>query len=162
MSKILEKISESAVWTIKKFANEEDFKNNKPYAVDVFEGNILCNEGINELWTLVAGTGGTKYDNTNAHIIVGTGTTAASASDTEATFTSGVKKGMDTGYPTYGSSQTVTFQATYGGTEANQAWNEFGVLNAATGGKLLNRKVSNQGTKASGQIWQVQLQITLA
>ncbi len=159
---IAEKIFEKATWTIRKFADDKAVKENKPYEVVSFEGNCLCNEGINELWKLVAGTGGTKYDNGNAYLIVGTGVGDATSADTEATFTAGVKKGMMDGYPTYGTDQKTTFKASYGPDDANQAWNEFGVLNAASSGKLLNRKVSDQGTKTSGQTWELELSIALS
>jgi hypothetical protein len=68
---------------------------------------------------------------------------------------------MDSGYPSV-SGQTVTFQATFQSTEANWAWNEFGVANSSAGTVLLNRKVSAQGTKLAGQIWTLILTITLS
>ena len=160
--RILERAFENAVWTIRKFANDEAVRKNRPYEVVSFKGNCLCNEGINEILTIIgSASSGTKYDNTNANLIVGTGSGAANPTDTEATFTSGVKKGMEASYPTYGTSQKITFKANYGSEDANQAWNEFGVLNAAASGKLLNRKVSSQGTKISGQTWELNLEIAL-
>lgn len=171
---ILEKMIEKAAWKIGRWASEADQKAKKIYskkeAIKLFgvpqftkiEGNCLCNEGINELWKLVAGTGAVKYDNGNAYLIVGTGSGAAAAGDTEATFTAGVKKAMMATYPTYGTSQKATWKSSYGSGDANQAWNEFGTLNASTSGKLLNRKVSAQGTKASGQTWELTLEITLS
>jgi hypothetical protein len=51
----------------------------------------------------------------------------------------------------------------FGSADANYAWQEFTVANASSGtGKNLNRKVSNQGTKASGQTWTLDLAITLS
>jgi hypothetical protein len=160
---ILEKAFENAVWKIRKFANDEAVKNNKPYEVSSFKGNCLCNEGINEILTIIGSdSSGTKYDNTNAYLIVGTGDGAATADDTESDFTAGVVEGMESSYPTYGTSQKITWKASYGSDDANQAWNEFGVLNASTSGKLLNRKVSDQGTKTSGQTWELSLEITFS
>jgi len=150
-------------WTIRKFVNEEDYKKGRSYEISKFGGNALTTEGINELWTIIgSAASGTKFDNTHAYLIVGTGTGEESQNDTEATFTNGVKKPMNEGYPTYGTDRKITFKSTYDGNSANQAWNEFGVLNAATGGKLLNRKVSAQGTKTAGQVWELELEITLA
>lgn len=161
--KFVEKAFEKAVWHITKFANEADFAAGKILEKVRIDGNALVNEGINELLTILgSAASGTKFDNTNANLIVGTGSGGADPGDTEATFTAGVKKAMDGGFPTYGTSQKITFQATYGAGDANQAWNEFGVLNAASSGKLLNRKVSAQGTKTNGQIWQLTLEITLS
>jgi len=163
-SKLNDIAGHTTKWTITKYASEKDYKNRNPFEIVDFEGNILVNEGINYLLTIIATDSktGTPWSNANAYLIVGTGTTAASASDTQATFTNGVVKPMDAGYPTYGTNQTVTWKATFGANDANQAWNEFGVLNAATGGKLLNRKVSAQGTKISGQVWELTLSITLS
>ena len=171
---LVEKMFEKAKWTIARYASEADKKAKKIYsdaeAIKLFgvkqftqiDGNCLTNEGINEVWKLICGTGGTQYDNSNANLIVGTGTGAAAATDTESTFTSGVKKAMESGYPTYGTDQKAVWKASYGSSDANQAWQEFGVLNAASSGKLLNRKVSDQGTKSSGQTWDLTLTITLS
>lgn len=172
---ILERALEHAVWKISRWASEADKKAGKIYskaeALRLFgapqfteiQGNCLCNEGIEEWFKLIATTGGTQYDNTNAYLIVGTGTGAATASDTEATFTSGVKKGMVSGYPVVGAAadHKCTWKASYGSADANQAWEEFGLLNAASAGKLANRKVSSEGTKTSGQTWELSLEISL-
>lgn len=171
---ILDKVFEHAVWTIKRWASEADKKAGKIYskkeALRLFgalqfttiKGNELTNEGINEMWTLICGTGGAQYSNALANLIVGTGSGAADPTDTEATFTAGVKKAMETGFPTYGTSQKATWKSSYGSADANQAWNEFGVLNAASDGDLMNRKVSAEGTKTAGQTWELTLEITLS
>jgi len=58
---------------------------------------------------------------------------------------------MDGGYPQCGSSQQAIWQGTYGDAEANFAWEEFTVVNAADNtGKNLFRKVENKGTKNGG------------
>src|SRR6185437_10619267 len=128
-------------------------------------GNILLNAGINELWTLAAGSGGTLYNNANAFIGVGDSSVAAAATQTGLqAATNKTYKAMDASFPTFGTSQLVTFQATFGSVDANYAWNEFSVRNASSeaSGQALNRLVSAQGTKTSGQTWQVQIQITLS
>jgi hypothetical protein len=102
----------------------------------------------------------TPFNSSNARIGVGDGTTAFNASQTDLQGTNKVRKAMDSGYPTR-SGATMTFQATFTGSEANFTWNEWGVFNAATGGVMLNRKVENLGTKASGSTWVIQVQITL-
>ena len=160
---IEERITHKTEWAITKYANDEDYKNNKPYEVVHFEGNELVNEGINFLNTMIATDAktGTPWSNANANIIVGTGSGAAAAADVEGTFTAGVLKTMMGGFPTYGTSQKITWKASYGSADANQVWAEFGVLNYASGGELLNRKVSAQGTKTSGQTWELSLEITL-
>ena len=72
-------------WKIEKY--QGDFKEAKdipaslkPLEVVEFEGNLLLNEGINELWTLVCAATATRFDNTNAYIGVGDSATAADAS----------------------------------------------------------------------------------
>ena len=125
-----------------------------------FEKNLLLNEGINELFTLICSATGTKFDNTNAQ--VGTGTSSTAADPTDSSLTSGVWKGMDVSYPTYGTSQKATWKGTYGSGDANQAWNEFSVRNGASADKMLNRKVSSQGTKVVGQTWELTIEISLS
>lgn len=136
------------------------------YAYDVacFDGNILLNEGIDELWDLGTGTGSpTAWNNANARLGVGDSSAAESASQTGLQAASNkTYKGMNSGYPT-AATQKGTWQADFTGAEANYAWNEFTVSNAADDtGKNLNRRVSAQGTKTSGQIWTLTLDITLS
>ena len=149
---IAEALGHKTKWTITKYASDKDFSAGKSYEKVDIDGNLLVNEGINYLLTIIGTDAktGTPWSNANANLIVGTGSGAAAAADVEGTFTAGVKVGMDTSFPTYGTSQKITWQGTFTGLVANQAWNEFGVLNAGSSGKLLNRKVSSQGTKNSG------------
>ncbi len=127
------------------------------------EGNLLLNEGINSIWTLVAGGSETAFNNANARLGVGDSTTAEAASQTDLqAATNKLFKAMDASYPTYGTSQKITFRTTFGSSEANYAWQEFSVDNGSTPLKNLNRKVSAQGTKTSGQSWQLTLDITLS
>lgn len=129
-----------------------------------FPDNLLLNEGINELWALVCGTGATKFDNTNAYIGVGNGTTLPSdPTVTDLQGASKTYKGMDASYPTYGSSQKATHRSTFGSGDANYAWEEITVANGSSGAaKNLNRKVQSMGTKASGSTWIATQEITLA
>jgi hypothetical protein len=158
-----------AHWRIEKYLG--DFKQAsaipkgiKPFEVKEFEHNLLLNEGINELWPLVCGTGATKFDNTNAYMGVGDSATAADAAQTglQAT-TNKLYKAMDTSYPTYGTSQKATWRSTFGSADANWAWNEITVANGnSDASKNLNRKVQSMGTKASGTTWVATLEITLS
>ncbi len=158
-----EKATHKTLWRIKKFANNEAFKKGIAYEEKKIKGNILVNTGINALLTLLAGGGGTVFDNTNAYLGVGDSTTVEDATQIDlVALTNVLRKVMNTGYPTYGTSQTITFQSDFLDTEANFAWEEFGVFNASTAGTMLNRKVSSQGTKVSGQTWQLTLEITLS
>jgi len=159
---VKERLKYKSKWTIRRFKNEEEYKKNTPYSVSEFEGNVFLNEGINAIWTLVCGGTETAYDNSNARLGVGDSDAAEDATQTDLQGTNKTYKGMDTDYPTYGSNQQVVFRSTFDGTEANHAWKEFTVDNGATAGKNLNRKVSDQGTKASGQVWELTLTLTLS
>jgi len=131
----------------------------------LFKGNLLLNEGINELCTILASaSSGTKFDNTNAYLGVGDDTTTESASQTGLqAAVNKLYKVMDTGYPTYGTSQQIVWRSTFGSAEANFDWREFTVANGSSdAADNLNRKVSSQGTKASGQVWEVSMTITLS
>jgi hypothetical protein len=164
------------VWRIARYANDEDYQARRSYSdeearrlfggmpqVSEVEGNLLLNEGINALWTILCSSGGTKFDNTNAYLGVGDSSAAESASQTGLQGTNKTYKGMDTSFPTYGTSQKATWQATFGSSEGNHGWKEFTVANGSTDSATnLNRKVSDQGTKTSGQTWQLTLEISLS
>lgn len=166
-------------WSIQKFRDHRDrvYKAGRAglpleYLLDNFElidalkipGNVLLNEGINALWTLVAGTGATEFDSGHAYIGVGDSNTAAVATQVglQAT-TNELYVGMDSSYPTYGSSQIATWRSTFGGSYANFHWQEITVASGNSDAAVnLNRKVQDMGTKASGTSWVASLQITLS
>ncbi|MDI6815278.1 MAG: hypothetical protein QMC90_04280 [Dehalococcoidales bacterium] len=57
-------------------------ENIKPYESIEGKGNLMLNEGINEIWALVTGAGGTAYNNANAQIGVGNKAAPAWAANT--------------------------------------------------------------------------------
>jgi len=128
----------------------------------LFEGNICLNSGIQGFENIISGISSpTKWDNGNARLGVGDSNTAENASQTDLqASTNKAYVSMVSGYPSR-SNQTLSWQSSFDGNTANYAWNEFVVTNnAGTGGVCLNRKVSAQGTKTSGQTWVLTLQIT--
>jgi len=223
-------------WTIRKYIDDVAFALDLPYEVREFARNLLLNEGITELLTLLTGGGGTAFNNANSYIAVGdggptaltgtvtmtngstavtgsgtafttelavgdylylnaqqtqlgkvasitnntalvltanyggtTGSTAASKilnevatqTDLQAS-TNKLYKAMQATYPQV-SAQTVTFQSVFASADANFAWQEFSVANGSSGAaKNLNRKVSAQGSKVSGQTWTISVAITLS
>lgn len=165
-SRLAEILKEAKVtWGIRKFASEADYKAGKPFEHKEFEGNIMLNEGINELWTILgSASSGTKFDNTNAYLGVGDSAVSEAASQTGLqAAVNKLYKAMDVSFPTYGTSQKCTWRSTFASGDANFAWNEFTVANGnSDAGKNLNRKVSAQGTKISGQVWELTLEITLS
>lgn len=131
----------------------------------LFGGNILLNEGINELWTIMCtASSGTKFDSTNAYLGVGDSSTAEAASQTGLqAAVNKLYKAMDASYPTYGTSQKATWKSTFTSAEANFGWNEFTVANGNSDSAVnLNRKVSAQGTKVAGQEWELTFEISLS
>ena len=82
-------------------------------------GNLFLEEGVNTIWTAICGGSFTPFDSANAHIGVGDGTASPDYSQTGLTGANVYYKGMDTGYPTYGTDRKATFRSTFGGDEAN-------------------------------------------
>ncbi len=56
----------------------------------------------------------------------------------------------------------MVFQATAGNSVANYNWNEWGIFNASSGGRMLNRKVVSMGTKVSTATWTLLVALSLA
>lgn len=145
----------------------------KPYSeTEHIDANLIVHAGWAALLGGIAGTSiGTKFSNTAGRVGVGTSSTAATAAD--------VQLGGDTGsgsttsyYQLVSAAPTITtnvapatlvFSATYGTGVANFAWNEFGIDNGtassvttvSSGYVFINHGISAQGTKASGQTWNI-------
>ena len=103
----------------------------------------------------------TAFNNANARIGVGDSTTAFAAAQTDLQAPANkLRKAVDATYPQR-AANVLTFRATFGTAEANFAWNEWGVFNAAAAGQMLNRKVEALGTKTSAQTWQLTVDLTL-
>ena len=159
------KVSERGIWHDKwifhKFASEKDYLDNNPYEVsEIDKGNLLLNSGINEIWKLVCGTG-TAFSAANMRLGIGDGTTAAAATQTDLVGANKYYATVVENYPQVGANQKVVVRAAVGADDANFDWREFVIKNNSSG-ICLNRLVSNQGTKAYGQIWTVTLEITLS
>lgn len=97
-----------------------------------------------------------------AHLGVGDSNTAFAASQTDLqASTNRLRKAMDASYPTR-SSGTLTFRSTFNTAEANWAWAEWGVFDAASSGIMYGRKVEALGAKTSAQTWQLTATVTVA
>ena len=123
-----------------------------------------------------------KFTNADSKIGVGDSTTAAAVAQTDLQAASNkLRKAVDATFPllvgdqytranpTTGATETVTltdrqivFRSTYASSEANYSWQEFAIFNAASGGTMLDRFVSNQGTKVAGQVWEVTITLTFS
>jgi hypothetical protein len=138
------------------------------------EDNLLMYGGASCLWECLIGNGTstasqtlTYFNNANAYIGVGDSTTAAAATQTDLQAASNkLRKAMNSTYPQHtdgatSGSASIVFQATYGSTDANFAWQEWGIFNGSSGGRMLNRKVESLGTKSSGT-WVFTITLTQA
>lgn len=148
-------------WRVEKYWGEAVPEN--LHAIEEFDGNLLLNEGITLLLSLLIGTAGTAYNAANARIGVGDSATAAAPTQTGLDATTGrFWRPMDATFPSV-SGQTVSFRSTFGTSEANFAWNEFTITNAADdAGTNLCRRVHNMGVKASGTTWIVTVTVTIS
>lgn len=121
----------------------------------------ITNAGRDHLTAAIVGAAGTSFASANAFIGVGSASTAFAATQTALGSQLSVRKAMDATFPTVSTNQ-LTFRSTFGTTDAEGAWNEWGVFNASTGATMLNRKAESLGTKPSGtQTWQFTVTITL-
>ena len=107
---------------------------------------------------------GTSFNNfaaANAHIGVGDSTTVFSAAHTDLQAASNkLRKPMESTYPTL-ATNALTFRSLFGTGDANFAWQEWGVFNAAAAGEMLCRKVESLGTKTSAASWQLTVTVTV-
>ncbi|MDR7856073.1 hypothetical protein [Tissierella sp.] len=145
-------------WTIEKYDKDMNL-----YDIEKIEGNLLLNEGITSLLTLLIGGSETPFNNANAHIGVGDGTTAAVNTQTGLLGTNKSYAPMDATYPQV-SGNVITFRSTFGPDDGNHNWREFTVANGVfDSAKNLNRKVESAlRTKGSPDTWVIQLQVTIS
>ncbi|HEY6021700.1 MAG TPA: hypothetical protein VIY48_18080 [Candidatus Paceibacterota bacterium] len=122
----------------------------------------LTNAARDVIASLVVGAGGTVWNNANAYLGVGDSSTAFAVAQTDLQAASNkLRKAMDATYPTL-AANVQTFRSTFATGDANWAWNEWGIFNAAAAGTMLLRKVESLGTKTSAQSWQFTTTITWA
>lgn len=155
---ILEESFEKAEFKITKYDSDGNLIDESE-----FEGNSLLNEGINNLTTLIGSTSGTEWSNANAYLGVGDSSVATDSTMTGLQGTSTNYEAQESGYPTYGSNQEITWKSSFDSQTANHSWQEFTVGNASDStGDNLNRAVSDEGTKSAGQTWELEMTITFS
>ena len=120
----------------------------------------LTTAGVNAIAQAIVGNG-TPFNSTNAYLGVGDGTVAFDAIQTDLQGGNTLRKAVDDDYPVV-AAPTITFRSTFGTSDANFAWNEWGIFNASTGGVMLNRVVESNGTKQSNQTWILEVDIIFA
>lgn len=128
----------------------------------------ITNAGVLFMIADMVGEAITEYTNANAYLGVGDSSTAFAATQTDLQGTNKTRKAMAATYPSR-SGLTLTFRSTYTTTDANYAWNEWGVFNGSgaggagpTGVVMLSRKVESLGTKSSAEAWQLTVALTFA
>ncbi len=160
--------------------NEHMFRNYRvdPYSVTTskpWEHNLITTGGWNRILNLAIGTGtgggNASWVSGTCRIGVGTATQAAASGDGDLVAATGVAGrfwqpvtgsgivGTGTGY------RRLSFTSTFDTASANIAWQEWGIDQGTTTGTtastapLLNRAVSSQSTKFSGQTWTATAQL---
>jgi len=124
---------------------KEFFAKYQPYEVREIEGNALVNAGINVMWNLICGGGGTAFNNANSTL--------------EVYITDAYVAGtLDGSFPTYGTDQKATWKASWTGATGDGPWSKWKVTNGAVD---LNEKTEALGTK-SGGTWTLEVSITLS
>ena len=103
---------------------------------------------IRDYWAQVTiGESVTAFSNANAYIGVGDSATAFAATQTDLqASTNKLRKAMEATYPQR-SGNVLTFRSLFGTSDANWAWEEWGVFNASSGGVMMQRKVESLGTR---------------
>jgi hypothetical protein len=120
----------------------------------------ITNAGRDFMVASTVAAASTPFSNANSYIGVGDSTTAFAATQTDLiAATNKLRKAMDATYPQL-ATNVVTFRSTFATTDANFAWQEWGVFNASSAGTMLNRKVESLGTKTSAQTWQFTVTLT--
>lgn len=121
----------------------------------------LLNSGRDFIATAIMNDGPpTFFTNANAHLAVGNGADAFDETDTDLQGASKARKAMESTYPQR-TNNTLVFRSLFGTSDANFAWEEWGVANASSGGTLLNRKIEPLGTKQNTQSWQLTATLTV-
>jgi len=167
-----ERIGHKTEFIINRF-NSKDFEEFGFFAPPVglgrtgWKGNVLLNSGIQLMLDLMTGSNvdsASYFNQANTYIGVGTSTLAAASTHAglQCTTASKVFVQASAGYPSR-TSETIWYRALFGSNDANNSWAEFTICNGLSdaAGCNLNRAVSDQGVKASGQTWTIDVKITL-
>lgn len=109
----------------------------------------LTTAGRNAIAGLIMGTG-TNFANANAYLGVGDSSTAFDVGQTDLQAAGNkFRRPMEATWPQL-ATNVLEFKSAFATGEANFAWNEVGVFNAAAAGTMLCRVVQSLGTKVSG------------
>ncbi len=144
----------------------------RPYSVSQVVGNLITNAGWTRLMNLLTATGSTQaLSSTAVRIGVGNSNTAEAYTDTDLGASAGSSNRWFQPVSGAGSlgTRTLAFSASFGTSDGNFAWNEFGLdvgtptvsAGNTVAALLFNHKAGiAQGTKAAGQTWTATATIT--
>lgn len=143
----------------------------RPYLSTQVVGNLITNAGWTRLMNLLTNQGATQaLDATHARIGAGNSNTAEAYADTDLGAAAGSTNRwfqLVSGAGSLGT-RTLAFSATFGTSDGNFAWNEFGIDFGTASGNTVTAPLFNhkagiaQGTKASGQTWTATATITFS
>lgn len=142
----------------------------EPYEHQHHVGNMLTYGGVSALFDRLIDATPTVgvFDNSNAYLGVGDSSTAAAATQTDLqAATNKHREAMDASFPTHTdgtdeAAASVVFKSTFETGDANFTWNEWGLFNASTSGRMLSRRVFSGGTKTSSDTWTLTVTYTIS
>ena len=120
----------------------------------------LTDAGRNHIATDLNGEAVTEFNAANAHLGVGNSNTAFAGGQTDLQGGSTFRRPMEATFPSR-SVNVITARASFGLTEANFTWEEWGYFNAVAAGTMFSRKVESLGTKPPTQTWVLTATLTI-
>ena len=114
--------------------------------------NLLVTAGANAYHSRLIATSVNAFNSTNARLGVGDSATAAAIGQTDLQASTNKLRKIVDATPGISGNQ-ISFVSTFLTSEANFAWNEAAIFNAAAAGDMLNRVVQSFGTKTSSLQW---------
>lgn len=145
----------STTWQIKKYKGDRCIPHNLLDVLDV-KGNSIVNGGIDIIWRNLVAGGTPPLSSGSAYIGVGNSSTptVATMTDLQGTNTRSVTTSLTT-LQFNARSHLLQWTATFGNGSGEFDWNEIGIFDASSGGRMFNRKVQYLGTKVANQSWAV-------
>jgi hypothetical protein len=163
LARIMEQGRSLGLFQVTKFESDEDVRLGRPCLVGEPFHNIFVNTGLAEVWKLITAQGGTAFSNANAYLGVGDSNAAPAVGQTDLqAAVNKLRVAMNVAYPNAPVNGLEQWQSDFTGAQANYSWQEFAVFNAAAAGVMMDRAISNQGTKTAGQTWRLTFSFTLS
>lgn len=159
--------------TVERYADRSKYVLRQPFSVTrdgaptIAEG-MLTDYGGDRALSLLVGAGGTPLSNANTFLQVGSSTAAVSRSNGNLTTPLGARRTCSTGWPKLGVAgglavRQVQWRCVYDISDAVGSWQEFGLFDSLSGStNMIDRFLSNQGSKPATQVWALLLTLTLA